>query len=65
MCEKKSYCLQVSAMDGVLTLQTMPDEKQIYVRLTYDSPRRKPFETMIPFEQFQALVKRTETNEEG
>lgn len=51
-----AYCLQVSSTDGVLTLQTMPDEKQVYVRFTYDSPRRKPFETMIPFEQFQALA---------
>ena len=65
MCAKESYCLQVSAMDGVLTLQTLPDEKQVYVRLTYDSPRRKPFETMIPFEEFQALVKRAEANGEG
>lgn len=50
-----SFCLQVSTYDGVLTLQTMPEEKQVYVRLTYDSRRKKPVETMISFDQFLML----------
>ena len=54
--QEASFCLQVSTPDGVLTLQTMPEDRQVYVRFTYDSRRKKPIETMIGFDEFQELA---------
>jgi hypothetical protein len=52
----ESYCLQVSTCDGVLTLQTMPNEKEIFVVFTHDTPRKNRIETAIPYDQFRKLA---------